>query len=119
MLFHFIKYTQPAWQFNLTSVSAGKFASCLVISEENIPAGIIDERYATRSARLADAGFRLWNKGVLLQSTTEDVQRLGTLEKPSLKDEYIFLRKYWGKAWTAFALLLRIFTFKNIFKEWK
>lgn len=39
------------------------------------------------------------------------------LAKPTLKDEYIFLKKYWGTPWSLFALIIRIFTFKNIFKE--
>ncbi|MFZ1799379.1 MAG: glycosyltransferase, partial [Chitinophagaceae bacterium] len=38
---------------------------------------------------------------------------------PSLQDEYIFIRKYWGTPWTLFALFSRLFTFKNPFKEIK
>lgn len=37
----------------------------------------------------------------------------------SLKDEYIFLRKYWGKAWAFYAYMVRIFSFRNWFKETK
>jgi len=39
------------------------------------------------------------------------------MPKPSLRDEYIFIRKYWGSFWALYAYLLRIFTFKNPFKE--
>ncbi len=116
MIFKFIKYTQPAWQFNLSPKSTGSFASCYV-DEKKIPTGFLDERYKTKSAQLADAGYRLWNKGVLLQSTSAEINQLDQLQPPALKDEYTFLRKYWGTAWTVFALMLRIFTFKNMFRE--
>ncbi len=117
MLFNFIRYTQPGWQFNLLPRQEHlSFASCYV-SEENCPQNIIDERYETKSAQLADAGYRLWNKGVLLQANLQEINDLLQLPKPSLRDEYIFIRKYWGKAWTTFALMLRLFTFKNPFTE--
>lgn len=118
MLFRFIKYTTPGWQFNLTPSLKQPYATCY-IEEEECYKDMIDERYETKSARLADLGFRLWNKGTLLLSTPEQIARLKQLEKPSLTDEYIFIRKYWGEAWTTFALVLRICTFKNPFREIK
>ncbi len=118
MLFSFIKYTQPAWQFNLIPLPNNSFASCY-ISEEACPSHLIDERFETKSARLADAGYRLWNKGVLLEATNRQIQLLHQLQKPSLKDEYTFIRKYWGKPWAIFALLMRIAAFKNPFYELK
>ncbi len=116
MLFNFIRYTQPGWQFNLTPKINGSFASCY-ITEQRCPKEYIDERYQTKTAQIADAGYRLWNQGVLLESTKEEVDPLHQSENISLIDEYIFIRKYWGTFWATFALLLRIFTFKNPFKE--
>ena len=114
MIFEFIRYTQPGWQFNLQPKVSNSFASCLV-TEEKVDPDFLDTRFQTKSAKLADAGYRLWNKGVLLQTTTEEMLLLQQLQKPTLRDEYTFIRKYWGDAWAAFALVLRIFTFKNIF----
>ncbi|MEP7318196.1 MAG: glycosyltransferase [Panacibacter sp.] len=116
MVFKFIRYTQPGWQFNIEPKLNGQFASCC-ISQKDFDEKGADKRYTTKSAQLADAGYRLWNKGVLLQSTNEEIEALKQLPKPSLKDEYIFLRKYWGTGWATFALLMRLFTFKNPFKE--
>ncbi len=118
MIFNFIRYTQPAWQFNISPQLNFHFAACYVIDEENI-SEIIDERYQTKSAKLADAGYQLWNKGVLLQATSQQIEQLEQQKKPTLKDEYIFIRKYWGATWATFALVMRIATFKNPFREIK
>jgi len=117
VFFSFIKYTQPSWQFNLVPSLDGCFASCY-ISEEECPKDLLDERYDTKSAKLADAGYLLWNKGVLLKSTKEQIQKIQS-SKPSLKDEYIFIRKYWGSVWATFVLIRRIGSLKNPFKELK
>ena len=118
MIFKFIRYTQPGWQFNVHPQLNIPFASTLITGTKNHQIDL-DKQFETESAQLADAGYRLWNKGLLLQSTVEDVEKLSQLPQPTIKDEYVFLNKYWGKPWAAFALLLRIATFKNIFTELK
>jgi len=117
VLFNFIKYTQPAWQFNLIPSLEGCFASCY-ISEDECPKDLLDDRYDTKSAKLADAGYLLWNRGTLLKSTKEQIQKIRS-SKLSLKDEYIFIRKYWGSMWATFVLIRRIGSLKNPFRELK
>ena len=117
MIFTFIKYTHPSWQFNIRPWSFC-FPSAYTNNLDEMN-GFIDNRYETESARIADAGFRLWNKGVLLQTNKDTEDQLESLSKPSLHDEYIFIRKYWGFVWATFALLLRLLSFKNPFKEIK
>jgi glycosyltransferase involved in cell wall biosynthesis len=116
VLFSFIKYTQPGWQFNLIPEINCPFASCY-ITEQKCPKEYVDERYQTKTAQIADVGYRLWNRGVLLESTREEVDRLHQLKDITLVDEYIFIRKYWGSFWTTFAFILRLASFKNPFKE--
>ncbi len=116
MTFTFIRYTQPSWQLNILPKQHKKFASSY-IKEEDVPAGMIDERFETLSARLADAGYNLCIRGHLLQSSPDEVSKQHSLPPPTLKDEYTFVRKYWGAPWAAFALLLRLFTLKNPFAE--
>jgi len=118
VLFSFIKYAQPAWQFNLIPQTNKSFASCY-ITERKCPEELIDTRYQTKTAQLADAGYQLWNRGVLLQSTREEIEKLHSLKEISLTDEYIFIRKYWGTFWATFAFMLRIISFKNPLKELK
>lgn len=116
MIFKFIRYTQPAWQFNIEPELSGSFASCN-ISEDNFNESDADNRYTTKSAQIADMGYMQWNKGVLLQSTNGEIEKLKRLPEPTLKDEYTFIRKYWGNGWATFALLMRLCTFKNPVKE--
>lgn len=95
---------------------AGTFAACYV-NEKDIAEDFIDKNFETKSAQLADAAYRLWNKGVLLQSSKEQIELQQKLDKPTLRDEYVFLKKYWGTPWSLYAFVIRIFTFKNVFKE--
>lgn len=116
MLFKFIRYTQPSWQLNILPQTNTSFASCY-IKQEDVSEGLIDARFETLSARLADAGYNLCIRGKFLRSTVLDVKQQNTLPPPTLKDEYTFIRKYWGTPWATFALLVRLFTFKNPLKE--
>ena len=92
LLFSFIRYTQPAWQFNLLpNVQHAVASSCIDIAL--YPQLVLDEQYQTQSARLADAGYTLVNQGHLLTASTTQVQALTKLPAPSLHDEYVFVRK--------------------------
>lgn len=66
-----------------------------------------------------DAGFRMCNRGVLIEANKNILEVLESMDPVSLKDEYIFLRKYWGNAWTLYAYARRILSFKNCIKETK
>lgn len=118
MIFQFIKYVQPAWQFNLQPSTTELTASCIV-NEAGVKIDFLDKSYQTKSAQLADAGYRLWNQGLLLQSSSKDLAALKRMEPPTLEDEYKFIRKYWGFIWATHALLIRLFTFKNPLNELK
>lgn len=121
MIFSFIKYTQPGWYFNLVPLSRKKFPACLYHPDfTELPAGItidLDEGYTTLSAQYADAGYRLWHKGVMLTANDKTINSLHHLPKPTLHDEYRFIKKYWGTKWIVFTLLVRLFSFKTSFNE--
>jgi glycosyltransferase involved in cell wall biosynthesis len=76
-----------------------------------------DNGYESDAAKNADIGYRAWNNGYLTECTQETAAAINKLPKPTLFDEYRFATKYWGKHWAAFALLARLITFKNPFKE--
>lgn len=94
----------------------GLFPSCYIKIEEKQNMNF-DEGYENESSKLYDAGFRLWYKGHLLQSATEDINEYRQLRPPSVKDEYRFIKKYWGAKWCLLIFVMRFFSFKNIFKE--
>ena len=121
LLFSFIRYTQPGWYFNLISKSEKAFPTCYYHPELLPLPGFAkieaDQSYKTIAATYADIGYRAWHSGVFLETTKEVIEEIKKIGKPSLKDEYRFLIKYWGRSWAAFALLIRLVTFKNPFKE--
>lgn len=120
MFFSFIKYTQPAWKFNIRPI-ADKFSACLyhpvilpAIQSNELPA---DENYETEVARNADIAYRAFFKGHLIEATQQEYTAIVDLGKPSIYDEYIFIKKYWGKAWCLYALLRRLLALNNPFRE--
>ncbi len=119
MIFSFIKFTQPAWQFNVKPKSYA-YASCKYHPQYLPLQGLeleVDKSFETQAGRYADLGYRAWNKGHLTWINKEIEQKIEKLGSPSLKDEYTFLFKYWGKHWALFALLQRVLTFHNPIKE--
>ncbi|HEX8460341.1 MAG TPA: glycosyltransferase family A protein [Segetibacter sp.] len=120
MQFTFIKYTQPAWQFNIQPKNIS-FSSCYYHPELlPLEAGAeleADKSFETITAQNADIGYRAWNKGQLIWCTPTTKSEIDKMSKPSLKDEYTFIYKYWGKPWATFALLRRIFSLHNPAKE--
>jgi glycosyltransferase involved in cell wall biosynthesis len=102
--------------FNIIPKAKQNFASCY-ITNKDISQTETDSQYETGKAKLLDAGFNLCNCGVLLEADEETIQSLQSLPPVSLKDEYTFIRKYWGEAWTVYAYIIRILSLKNWFKE--
>lgn len=120
MIFSFIKYTQPAWKFNIKP-NASQFPACLYHPEilplqENVHL-LPDTDYETSAAQNADIAYRAFYKGCLIKATHEQADAIEKLGKPSIKDEYTFIRKYWGKAWAVFALVRRLIALSNPIKE--
>lgn len=120
MIFSFIKYTQPGWQFNVVPAAKDGYA-CAQYHPLLVPLKEVtieeDEGYETLAARYADVGYHAWNKGELLWCDQQASERINKLGKPSLKDEYSFVFKYWGKMWASYALLNRLLSFHNPVRE--
>lgn len=100
---------------------AEQYSSCyyhpeLLPASEKIQLNIPDV-YTTLAAKYADIGYQLWNKGALTFASKEIELKIEESGKPSLKDEYVFVRRYWGKHWAGFALLSRLLSFHNPFAE--
>lgn len=122
MIFSFIRYTQPGWQFNTKPSADISHSSCLYhpihlpIANSDLQ---LDTSYETKAAQYADLGYRAWNRGELIWSNLQIDNAIHAEGNPSLKDEYIFVCKYWGKVWAIFALFRRLISLHNPINEIK
>jgi glycosyltransferase involved in cell wall biosynthesis len=71
-----------------------------------------DQDYQSEIAKAYDQSWRLIQKGYIGDALTYQ-----TFHKLPVVDEYRFIRKNFHKAWVLYVLLLRVFSFKNPFKE--
>ncbi|MDP4286252.1 MAG: glycosyltransferase family A protein, partial [Bacteroidota bacterium] len=117
MFFNFIKYISPTWYFNLQPVNNTipyKVDYNLLNDDEKGQLDF-DPNYSTETISKLDAAYQAWHKGIL---KTDLKYKLTTLNsKPTLIDEYYFIRKYYKSFWSVYILLIRIFSLHNPFKE--
>ncbi len=117
--FHFIKYIKPTWYFNLKPIvgNTAYWVDYNKLSAEESALIVIDDKFQRESARVIDAGFQAWNKGIMCYDPAFAIQDSDLQDRPSLADNYRFVRKYYNPLWTIYILFLRIISFKNPFKE--
>lgn len=118
MIFKFIKYVRPVWQFNLSYQLNKKFSSSIPAEKSDYDL-LPDENYEAESARIADLGYRLVNTGYLIEANHTEIEKVMNLPPPTLKDEYRFIRKFYGKQWAIYILCRRLMAFANPFSEIK
>lgn len=117
--FHFARYIRPTWYFNLKPAIGDTpywlDYDQLAESEKEIVS--YDHSFDSRSAMLLDAAFQAWNRGIMSQKAERALPDDKLTDKPSLADNYRFVRKYFNPAWSVYILCLRLITFHNPFKE--
>lgn len=116
MVFDFIKYVRPIWQFNIDLPDEKTMVLPAHIENDAIRMEA-DPAFETSSARLADIYYRMINTGYLLESDRIGVNSTGSLPPPTLKDEYLFVKKYWGAKWAFFTFFKRTLSLRNPIKE--
>src|SRR5690554_4171916 len=113
MLFTFLKYLQPTHYFQLYR----KDGTSIFPIEEKLPEEIgaqleIESDFESESAHAYDLSWQAVVKGYI--GTGETYQ---SFEEVPIVDEYRFVRKYFHPVWVFYILVLRIFSFKNPFRE--
>ncbi|MDT0295729.1 glycosyltransferase family A protein [Mesonia ostreae] len=113
MIFQFLKYVQPGHYFRLKR-NSGHFVFPISselpsIIVENIPQ---DAAYQSEKATAYDVSWQAIQMGYLGETTTYT-----HFERVPVADEYRFIRKNFHKAWVIYVLIVRLFSFKNPFKE--
>ena len=117
--FHFARYIRPTWYFNLKP-AIGETPYWLdydQLEESEKEIVSYDHSFDSRSAMLLDAAFQAWNRGVMSQKPERALPDDKLTDKPSLADNYRFVRKYFNPAWSVYILFIRLITFHNPFKE--
>ena len=118
MLFSFLKYLQPTHYFQLYRKNGNSIFPIF----ETLPPEVIsqlepEQRFKSEKAKEYDLSWQAIHKGYIGNSETYT-----SFQKLPIIDEYRFLRKYFHSVWVFYVLLLRIFSFKNPFREisaWK
>ncbi|MBU2939586.1 glycosyltransferase family 2 protein [Lacinutrix sp. C3R15] len=113
MLFKFLTYLQPTHYFQLfTKANTSVFPIVKSIPESVLLQLTVDTTYTSTLAQDYDLSWQAVQKGYIGEAPTYT-----TFEKLSAQDNYHFIRKYFNKAWVFYVLVLRLFSFKNPFKE--
>nr|MDQ3392697.1 glycosyltransferase family 2 protein [Bacteroidota bacterium] len=93
MPFLFLKYVQPTWYFNL---KPGKGKIPYWANFKNLPPSQqelieFDNSYQSEEARLLDASFQAWHKGIIDIDASADLDALTFQPKVTIKDNYRFI----------------------------
>jgi len=121
--FKIIQYLNPGWYFNLIPVDSLSYSICCFNSDvmkfpDEFERIIFpDSRFETKTAIDLDAGFQAWNRGIMLTAKNIPLDKIQHKEKISVKDEYIFIRKYYKWHRVYYYLIKNLLSFNNPFKE--
>lgn len=112
MLFYFLQYIQPTLYFHKKRKGFTIFPTAEELPENVRMHLFNDEHYHSNWASDYDLSWQAIKKGYIgTVSCYKEVHKL------PLIDEYRFVRKYFHPIWSIYILILRIFSFKNPFKE--
>lgn len=116
MIFPFLKYVNITWYFNLMSGNNVPY----FIDVSLLPATfqqLIDRDggYSTQDVSKRDAAYQAWHKGFIffdpkLQLKLDEI-------KPTVADNYRFIKRFFHPFWTWYVWVLRLLTLHNPFTE--
>ena len=113
MLFHFLKYLQPTQYFQLyRNDGTSVFPVLRELPRKIVDQLIPDPKFQSELAREYDLSWQAIQKGYI-----GDAKTYTSFKKVPIVDEYRFLRKYFHPAWVLYVVVLRILSFKNLFRE--
>ncbi len=112
MVFEFLKYVRPTSYFSL-KMKNNEYVFPEVNSV-NHPSFSLkrDTNFISEDGINKEFAYRLINSGYI-----GDFEKVKNVEKSPIIDEYRFIRKYFSPFWVFYVLLIRLFSFKNPFKE--
>ena len=114
-MFTFIKYISPNWYYNLEGRNYKRYwANYDALAESEKSLISLPDCYSRREVEMLDAAYQAWSKGIIV----EDRNGLETENiRPTLTDEYKFVKRHFNPIWAVFVLFIRIFEINNPLKE--
>lgn len=108
-MFTFLKYLQPTHYFQLNRTDG----SSIFPKVETLPKTIqlqliVDVQYKSKLAQIYDRSWRAVQQGYI-----GDATNYTNFEPLSIYDNYVFVRKYFHKAWIWYVLFVRLLTLNN------
>lgn len=116
MLFPFLRYISPTWYFHLPAEGSLPYFPDYDLLPESERALIQwDAGYSHAGVARLDAAYQAWHKGFIVSDAKKGLDCSNI--KPTLSDNYRFVRRYFHPFWSWYILLLRLLSFRNPFRE--
>lgn len=114
-MFTFLKYVAPTWYYNLATAHGKRYwANYERLSDAEKATIETCRDYSSEQVVRLDKAYQGWVKGVIIN---EGCGLETTHLKPTLTDEYVFIRRYFNPVWILFILLIRLLELNNPVKE--
>ncbi len=112
----FHQYLSPTWYFHLTPQGDIPYFVDWDRMDETARALVdFDEGYSSREVAKWDAAWQAWHRGLIVTDPAKTLASDGI--RPSLQDEYRFVRKYFHPLWSWYVLGLRLLPGHNPVRE--
>lgn len=113
MIFNFLKYVKPTSYFTLKNINNEYiYPDLSEIPDDLFKSFKLDLNYTSKYAQKLDLVYQAIEKGFIFKS-----KRLKYIETIHIKDEYVFLKKYFSIFWYIHTFLIRLITFNNPITE--
>ena len=113
MLFSFLKYLQPTHYFTLFNKNGELIYPLFsALSETDFENLELDSGYFSEIAKKYDISYQALEKGYI-----GCAQKITTIEKIPVADEYHFVKKYFSTFWYVYTFIIRLLTLHNPIKE--
>lgn len=118
-MFLFLKYTRPSWYYRLYNKSDVQLYSEETIKYVKDNSLINIFSYKDEISVYYDIVYQLINNAYIDNSSNKKTIDTYNKNVTSVKDNYIFIRRFFSTKWLIYILIIRILSLKNIYLEFK
>jgi glycosyltransferase involved in cell wall biosynthesis len=117
MLFERLKYILPVWYYNLIPGKKIPYFVDIYKIKNSLLNEKVDKTYKSREFALVDKAYELFRSGYISTNEEEALRTESSLFP--VEDEYGFIKKHFGKLYTYYIFILRVFSGSAIRTELK